>query len=176
MPASAATIVLHGGSGRDCYVETLFTDATPERNQQSLAICNQAVVDASDDPGDTYNFAAALVNRADVKIRMEDYKGVVADAQRALALDSAIGPAHLNMGAGLVGQMRYREAMPYLDKAIELGANRIEMAYFDRGIAKEMTGDILGAYHDYLKASQIDPNFARAKEELARFKVTNTDS
>lgn len=176
MPASAATIVLHGGSGRDCYLETLQDDASAERNQQSLRICNQAVADASADSGDTYDFAASLINRADIKLRTEDYAGVLTDADRAIALESRLGAAHLNRGAGLVGLKRYQEALPSLDRAISLGANKLEVAYFDRALAKESMGDIRGAYHDYLTATQINPKFEPAAQQLSRFKVTNTDS
>jgi tetratricopeptide (TPR) repeat protein len=175
-PAFGGTIIMHGGSGRDCYLETLLDSATPERNQQSLRICNQAVIDTGADGTDTYDYAAALVNRADVKLRLEDYAGGLTDSDRAIAMDSSLGSAHLNRGAALVGLKRFQEAMPSLDKAIALNANKLESAYFDRGLAKESLGDIRGAYHDYLMAVQINPNFQRATQELSRFKVTNTDS
>lgn len=171
-PAFATTLVVHSGVGRDCYLETLRDSATAEQNQQSLKICDQAVDDARVDPGGAYDYAAALANRADVKLRMQDFQGVIADAEKALSLDATLGPAHLNRAAGLIGLMRFREALPSLDQAIALKAHNLESAYFDRGLAKESLGDIGGAYRDYLMAVQINPRFDRAAQELTRFKVT----
>ena len=86
MPAFATTLVVHGGVGRDCYLETLRDSASAEQNQQSLRICDQAVEDARVDPGSAYDYAAALANRADVKLRMQDFQGVIADAEKPSAL------------------------------------------------------------------------------------------
>ena len=138
--AFATTVVVHGGIGRDCYVETLRDSATPEQNRQSLKICDQAVADARIDPGDISDYAAALANRADIRLRLEDYQGVVADAENALSLDSTLGPAHLNRAAGLIGLRRFQEALPSLDQAIALKAHNLEAAYYDRALVKEAAG------------------------------------
>ena len=76
-------------------------------------------------------------------------------------------------GRGSVGLARYQEALPALEKAITLGAgNKLQMAYFDRGLARDYLGDLRGAYFDYKKAVELDPYFEPAKEQLARFTVT----
>src|SRR6185312_17479632 len=74
-PASAVTIMLHNSSGRDCYMATIL-EPTPENNRKALAACDQAVADAGAGT-DAYDHAAALVNRADVRLRTADYAGAV---------------------------------------------------------------------------------------------------
>ena len=57
--------------------------------------------------------------------------------------------------------------------AITLGmSDRLQLAYFNRGMARENLGDIRGAYYDYKRASDLDPKFEPAREQLARFTVT----
>ncbi len=50
-----------------------------------------------------------------------------------------------------------------------LGPNLPEKAYYNRGIANEQLGDLKAAYADYSKALEINPNWAVAKSEVARF-------
>jgi tetratricopeptide (TPR) repeat protein len=174
LPASAVTITMRNGSGRDCYLKTLAAP-TLENSKLALAVCDLAVKDSAGDPDD-YNRAAALVNRSDIKLRLSDYAGAVSDAEAAIALRPDLPQGHLNRGAGLVGLRRFQDALPVLDKVIAMAPDKLESAYFDRALAKESLGDLLGAYHDYLKAVQINPKFEMAIEELSRFKVTNTPS
>src|ERR1051326_8372829 len=144
-PASAVVIVLGNGTGHECYVLTIL-DPTPENNQHALAVCTRAVNDA----------AAA------------------ADAREAVALEGNLAPAQVNLGAALVGLQRYDEAMTWLNKVIEANGGSQDLAYFNRGLAKESMGDIKGAYYDYLKAVEINPKMAVASEQLTRFKVITT--
>ena len=170
--ASATTVVLHGGSGRECYLQTLLA-ATPDNNRRAIAICNEAVDEAASD-SDSYNHAAALVNRADIRLRMEDYLGVVEDSRGAIGIYRDLAQAYLNLGAGMIGLKRYDEALPMLDKAIDLNGGEPERAYFNRAIAKEYLGDIRGAYYDYRKAVEINPGFEAAVTDLTRFKLVTT--
>jgi tetratricopeptide (TPR) repeat protein len=166
-PARAGVLVFGTGIGHACYEQTLL-DPTPARNMAALAICDQAVADMS---VNAYNHAAALTNRADIRLRMADYDGAIADADRAIAIEPDMGAAHLNRGAGLIGLKRHADALPALDRAITVGLGKLQLAYFDRGMVKENLGDVRGAYLDYLKAADLDPNFAEARAELARFRV-----
>jgi len=166
-PARAGVLVFGNGLGHSCYEQTLL-DPTPSRNMAALDICDRAVADMT---VNAYNQAAALTNRADIRLRMQDYNGAMADAEKAIAIEAGMGAAHLNRAAGLIGLQRYQEALPVLDRAIAVGLGKLQLAYFDRGMVKENLGDVRGAYRDYLKASELDPNFAEARTELARFKV-----
>ena len=117
--------------------------------------------------------AGLLANRAYLRLGMADYSGAVADADASLSIAPDLAAAQLNRGAGLIGLGRYQEALPSLEKAVALSSgNKLELAYYNRAIARENLGDIKGAYLDYKKASEIDPKFTPAQEQLARFTVT----
>jgi|ERR1051326_1703573 tetratricopeptide (TPR) repeat protein len=173
-PASAVVIVLGNGTGHECYVLTIL-DPTPENNQHALAVCTRAVNDAAAaTDADPYDRAAAFVNRSDIYLRLENYNAAAADAREAVALEGNLAPAQVNLGAALVGLQRYDEAMTWLNKVIEANGGSQDLAYFNRGLAKESMGDIKGAYYDYLKAVEINPKMAVASEQLTRFKVITT--
>ena len=101
-PAFAGTLVIGAGLGRECYEQTL-SQPNPMRNIAALQICDKAVEDHS---VNTYNRAAALVNRADILLRMGHFPEAISDSESAIALDPDIGAAHLNRGAGLIAGPR----------------------------------------------------------------------
>ena len=169
-PAFAGAMVIGNDIGRECYDQTLL-DPTPMRNFQALQICNKAVEDFD---VNAYNRAAALVNRADILLRMARYHEAVADSEKGIAIDAEIGVAHLNRGAGMIGLERYNEALDSLNRAIDLNVGKLQLAYFDRGLAKENLGDVRGAYYDYRKAAELDPSFQLAAQQLTRFTVKTT--
>lgn len=166
-PALAA--VMSRGDARECYLATL-KDASPANNQDGLKACNVALDAATDDDMK----AGLLVNRAYIRLRMADYAETVADADASLSLSPDLAEAYLNRGAGLIGLGRYHDALPSLEKAVTLSeGDKLELAYYNRAIAREHLGDIKGAYLDYKKAAELDPKFTAAKDQLARFTVTN---
>jgi len=165
-PASAAG--LSRDDARECYLATL-KNASSETDRAGLRACG-AALEAADDSDAR---AGLLANRAYIRLRMTDYRGTVADADASLSLAPDLAAANLNRGAGLIGMGRYRDALPPLEKAVALSSgDKLELAYYNRGIAREHLGDINGAYFDYKKAAELDPKFASAQEQLARFTVT----
>ena len=165
-PASAAGV--SRDDARECYLATL-KDASRETDQAGLRACG-AALEATDDSDAR---AGLLANRAYIRLRMTDYPGTVADAEASLSLAPDLAAANLNRGAGLIGMGRYQDALPSLEKAVTLSnGDKLELAYYNRGIAREHLGDISGAYFDYKKAAELDPKFAPAQEQLARFSVS----
>ncbi|MBV9549871.1 MAG: hypothetical protein JO256_09395 [Alphaproteobacteria bacterium] len=166
--ASARDIVIERGTGRDCYLATL-RESSPDNDRQGLAVCNAAV---SAYGAGSYNLAASLVNRAEILLRMRRFAEAVTDSDRAIAIAPDLGAALTNRGAALLGLMRYDEAIAVLDRAIVLGGERLELAYYNRGLAKDHQGDAKGAYLDYSKALELKPDFEAPKAQLPRFHVT----
>jgi tetratricopeptide (TPR) repeat protein len=163
----AQTVVAHDNA-RDCLLATLEQDPA-DNYKQGLDACDRAIESVGDD---THMHAALLVNRADVRLLMRDYTGTVDDAEASIAMEPDLSAAYINLGAGLVGLRRYKEALASLDKAVAVGiTDDAHLAYFNSAIAKEHLGDIRGAYNDYKKSVEIDPDFALAKEQLSRFTV-----
>jgi tetratricopeptide (TPR) repeat protein len=165
---SVSAAVVSRNGARECYLATL-RETSPANSQAGLRACG-AALDAAVD-GDLR--AALLVNRAYIRLRMADYPGTVADADASLSLAPDLPAAELNRGAGLIGMGRYQDALPALEKAVASSStDKLELAYYNRGIAREHLGDIEGAYFDYKKAAELDPKFAPAQDQLTRFTVS----
>ncbi len=167
-PAFATTVVVGTSDTRNCYFATL-NNSTPAQLKRGLDSCTRAI---SANASELYLRAALLVNRSDIRLRMADYSGAVADAGASVALEPDLAAAYVNRGAALIGLQHYRDALPPLEKAIALNqGDKLQEAYFNHGLAREYLGDIQGAYRDYKKATELDPNFEPAKAQLSRFTV-----
>ena len=58
-----------------------------------------------------------------------------------------------------------------LTAAIERGTNEPAIAYYGRGVAHEMNGDIAAAYYDLRRASELAPEWDVPARDLTRFVV-----
>ena len=112
-----------------------------------------------------------LVNRAEILIRQRRFRDALDDCDRALTISPDLPAAYADRGAGLVGLEQYAQAVAALDRAIALGGTKLEIAYYNRGLAKDYEGDIAGAYRDYRKSLELNPSFEPPKEQLPRFRV-----
>lgn len=115
--------------------------------------------------------AATFVNRGILRGRKDDAEGALADYDRGLGMDAALAEGYVDRGAAMIALRRYDDAVAEISKGISLGANRMQIAYYDRGIADEALGNIRAAYEDYKKAVEIQPDFQLARDELSRFRV-----
>jgi tetratricopeptide (TPR) repeat protein len=93
----------------------------------------------------------------------------MADFDTALKTDPNIANTYIDRGGALIALKRYAEAIADIDHGLSLNPDQPEKAYFNRAIADEHLKDLKAAYQDYLKASQLNPNWAAPKTELARF-------
>ena len=82
-----------------------------------------------------------------------------------------MGEAYVNRGAAAIGDHRYAESRPDLNKAIELGTEEPAKIYYNRALAYEGLDDVKSAYFDYLKAAELSPDWPAPKDELVRFSV-----
>jgi tetratricopeptide (TPR) repeat protein len=69
----------------------------------------------------------------------------------------------------MIALKRYNEALSDANRTIQPGAWRMEFSYYNRATANEGLGNVCAAYDDYRTALQLQPNFARASEQLTRF-------
>jgi tetratricopeptide (TPR) repeat protein len=175
--AQAANVIVIGRTiGRECYEDTLL-DPTPENSAIGLSACNRAVKEESEDMQITsLNLAADYENRSDIEIRLGKYDDAIKDAEAGLSLHAKLPVAHLNRGAALIGLGRYAEAQAELDQAISQRVELMQLAYFDRGLARESQGDVQGAYQDYKQAATLDPDYKLAADQLTRFTVVKKDN
>lgn len=167
--ASAAVTVLGSSLARNCYEVAEFGGDV----RNGIATCTEAL---DQTPLSMKDRAATLVNRGILYSKNDEPKAALADYDKGLAIDDSLGEAYVDRGAVLIVLQRYKEALTALNKGIELGANKLQIAYYDRAIVDEALGNVRGAYEDYKMATQIEPDFVLASMQLTRFKVVHRHS
>ncbi|HEX4158294.1 MAG TPA: hypothetical protein VHY79_07445 [Rhizomicrobium sp.] len=162
--AWAAVTVLGNGAAHSCFQFAEFGGNTTD----AVTTCDFALDQTTLSVKDR---AATFVNRGILRARRDDSEGALADYNHGIVLNPALGEAYVDRGAVMIVLKRYDDALTDFDKGISLGANRLEIAYYDRAIVDEALGNIRAAYQDYKKAAEIQPGFRLATEQLARFRV-----
>lgn len=165
LPAFAGVFAIGSSNARLCY-EAAESLAVP--SVQIIARCDAAVADAT---LSRHDLAASHVNRGILRLRRGQASAAIADFDSAAALDPGQAEAYQNKGAALIRLNHAREALPLFTMALERRPNRPALAHLGRGIASETLGDVQGAYRDYRRAAELEPDSEDARLELARFQV-----
>jgi len=162
--ANAAVTVLGGGLAKSCYEAAEFGGEA----HSGIITCTSALNDTQLALRDR---AATLINRGILRSRTDDADGAMKDYDDGLKIDKTLAEGYVDRGAALLALHRYKEALADLNKGIDMGAREPQIAYYDRAIVNEALGDIRGAYEDYKKAVELQPDFTLAVQELQRFRV-----
>jgi len=131
---------------------------------------------------DYFNQSLALVpdaiiysNRGDLKMKLRDFTGAIADYDKAIALQ----PADIEIFYGNRGFFKHQlgdlaGAIADYDQVI---ARKPDAAlyYNNRGYAKITKGDLAGAIADYSKAIALEPDTIKFHDNLANAKRDNGD-
>ena len=163
--ARASVTVIGGGQAEACSKAALAgkSDTRSERT------CTDALETEMLSPRDR---AGTLVNRGVLKLRRAAFEAATKDFNAALSLKPDMGEAYVNRGAASIGEHRYAESLPDLNKAISMGIEEPAKAYYNRALAYEGLDDVKSAYFDYQKAVELSPQWEAPKNELLRFHVS----
>jgi tetratricopeptide (TPR) repeat protein len=177
-PAHAVVMVLGNGLGQACYEAALAISkgglyippvmTGTQINLTPIDLCTAAIDEGGLAARDT---AGTYVNRGVLLFIAGNHMASLSDFDRAIELAPTVGEAHANRGAALVAMKRWADSVPSITKGIELGSAEMEKSYYNRAIAHEELGDARGAYLDYLKASELSPEWEAPKMQLTRFTV-----
>ena len=162
--ASGAVTVLGGGMAKECSKYAL----AGESHQKFEEVCTLAIQTEALNPRDR---AGTYVNRGVFKLRRGEWEQAKYDFDRAADIKPDLGEAYVNRGAAKVGAKRHAEAIADINKALELGVDEPEKAYFNRALAYEGLDDMKAAYLDYMKAVELSPTWEPPRQELTRFTV-----
>jgi tetratricopeptide (TPR) repeat protein len=163
--AHAQVIVLGDGPAQSCWMAAEFGVGSMN---EGFTVCTKALTQPGVSARDR---AATYTNRAVIRMRAGDYAGSLADADASIGLMPSLGEAYVNRGAALLNLMKPQDALTAINKGLDLGTSKLHLVYYDRAAAKEILGDIRGAYNDYKTAVEHKPDFALAAEQLTRFTV-----
>ncbi len=140
-----------------------------------IRICTLAIQQGSE----AANRAASYNNRGVLHFAAANFDDAMADFTEAVHLKDTLTFAHINRGNIFNLREQWAQAISAFDRAIELGVQSSEerevrelaRAHFNRGIAHENLEQLREAYLDYLKASELAPEWEEPRRELERFEV-----
>ena len=140
-----------------------------------IRLCTLAIQEGSE----ADNRAASYNNRGVLHFEAANYDDALADFTEAVQLDDTLTFAHINRGNIFNLREQWAQAISAFDRAIELGiqgseareVRELARAHFNRGIAHENLEQLREAYLDYLKASELAPEWEEPRLELERFEV-----
>ncbi|HEX8239333.1 MAG TPA: tetratricopeptide repeat protein [Allosphingosinicella sp.] len=165
-PAFGAVSVLGNSAARSCY---LAAESRGAASMDVIHLCDDAL---EQDSLSREEVVATFVNRGILKARLGNLDAAISDYDAALSRDPNEPEAYLNKGFALLHLSESGDqAKPLFDTALAKKTRRPELAYYGRGVAHEMSGQVRAAYRDYRQASRLDPKWRQPKMELARFKV-----
>lgn len=163
--ATAQVTVIGGGLARDCYEAAKYGLLTQVAAEE---LCTRAL---EHEALNLTNRAATFTNRGVLRMRQGKLDAALSDYAASKRISPNSGPTWLNEGAAYILKQDYNSALVSLDKAIELDSSDLYAAYYNRALARERTGDVEGAYYDFLKSKELNPDYKPTDEQLARFTV-----
>ncbi len=162
--AKAAVTVIGGGLAEACSRAALAGKANVRLEETCTEALDKEMLNSRDRAG-------TLVNRGVLKMRRMDWSGATKDFSEAARIKPDLGEAYVNRGAVSIGEHRYADSLPDLNKGLELGVEEPAKVYFNRALAYEGLDDAKSAYFDYQKALELNPDWDAPKNELVRFHV-----
>jgi tetratricopeptide (TPR) repeat protein len=165
-PAAKASVTVIGGGLAEACSKAALGGKSDQRAERA---CTDALDTEMLSPRDR---AGTFVNRGVLKLRRAAFDAAIKDFDTALDLQPQMGEAYVNRGAAAIGEHRYAESLPDLNKAIALGVEEPAKAYYNRALAYEGLDDVKSAYFDYQKAVELSPDWDAPKNELLRFHVS----
>jgi len=192
--------IIDGGYSEYCAMAARNPEAlsriliTGSRNPLSpLQLCTLAIQESG---VDRVNRGANYNNRGVLHFAAGDHDAALADFTEAVRLDDSLVFAHINRGNIFNLREEWQQAINAFDRAIELGiqpregrvgetvasemspeaskaraTRELARAHFHRGIAHENLEQLREAYVDYLRASELAPDWDEPQRELERFEV-----
>src|SRR5689334_11200320 len=162
--AHGAVLTVGGPLSYRCYQSALAGDS------RSLALdaCNRALQEEALVGPD---LAATYINRGILLMSAARYTAADKDFDTAIGLIPTMSDGWLNKGFLRLRQGHGRDALPLIQKGIDIGARNEALAIFARGVAHEQMGDFGPAYADLQRARELAPGWSLPREYLASYQV-----
>jgi tetratricopeptide (TPR) repeat protein len=162
--AEAAVTVFGGDFAQACY-QAARSGMSRDENIQD---CNTAI---STEQLQGHDLAGTYVNRGALYLAQHHWAWAHDDFQQALMIEPKLGEARVNLGAAEIGMRDNRQGVDDITAGLALGSQEPEKAYYNRALGYENLGDETHAYYDYVKASELKPDWVDPRNELVRFTV-----
>ena len=160
--AHSGSFTLGGPLAYHCYKAALDRDTS----RPALEACGRSL---AEEPLTASDRAATLVNRGILFMLSGQYAVADRDFDTAIAADQTAPDPWLNKAFLRLRQRNGAEALPLLEKAMDLRARREALVYLARGLAHEQVGDYRAAYADLVRAQTLEPGWDMPAKQLARY-------
>ncbi len=176
----AATVIVGNELARGCYLaahevevygtvrRTLSGPTGTRLALDPIGYCTAAFESFGMSARDT---AGTFVNRGVLHHAENSYDLALADFDAAIGLDERLAEAHVDRGLTLIATERWADSIAAFNRGIALQADQPARVYYYRGVAFEEVENLRGAYDDYVKASELSPEWDEPRLQLARFTV-----
>ncbi|MEM6900512.1 MAG: tetratricopeptide repeat protein [Pseudomonadota bacterium] len=168
--AHSQIVVLGSSMGKDCYLAVV---SNPMPSLAHERVCTEAIASGTLQGRD---LTATFINRGIIRTRMNKIDSALSDYETAKNRRPNMGAIYLNEGAALITMGDSAGAIEVLEKSLDLDTQDPHFAHFNLGLAHEMAGDPTAAYYSFTRASELEPDWERPREELERFTVVRNDS
>lgn len=168
---------------RDTSLALTFIQRATELDQEyveALDLMGVMLADQGDTLAPYYYKRILAINpdRWDIHYKMgvyymdqDEINKAIEQYTKATQLNPYDSDSYYNLGYIFITTVKdYREAKSYFTKSIEAKPNNNYKAYYGRGFAFEMLGDVMNAEKDYLKSLEQLPLYQPAKLGLARIR------
>ena len=166
--ARASVTVIGGGLAEACSKDAIGGKTAIQFEK----VCTEALDTESLSARDR---AGTLVNRGVLRMRRLNWAAAAKDFNEAARIKPDMGEAYVNRGAVAIGEHRYADSLPDLNKGLQLGVEEPAKVYYNRGLAYEGLDDVKSAYFDYQKAVELSPDWDAPQKELTRFHVARKE-
>ncbi len=162
--ARAASTLYGTTLARSCYESAQASHA----DAAIVRICTRALEEEALSPAQR---AHTLVNRGVVQILRGDSAAALADYAAAEGIMPGLAEARVNRGLVYLRQGEHELAISEIRAGQAAGCIEPAPCLYALALARELEGDLAGAYRDLQGTLALDADFASAKRALARFRV-----
>lgn len=163
--AQSLTVLSNGADARNCSVYADQASKNLFLSSDAVDTCSRALDYGTLGHNDR---AATLVNRGIVQVAVKRYQNALEDYTEAMQLNPALPEAYVSRGNLWFLAESFDKAIADYDKALSLGLGRAHIAHYNRGMARERTGDRDAAIADYQQALKLQPAWMLPQEKLSK--------
>jgi tetratricopeptide (TPR) repeat protein len=164
--AQAQPRSVFGGNAKalECYRNAMLAGTEAGVSSRMLEPCTYALDHISLEPKDR---AATYTNRGVLRVALGRFTQALADYDASMSLLPEAGENYINRGNVHYRMGEFRNAIADYSRAVELDISQKHVAYFDRAMARERTGETALAEADYRSALALLPGWQPAANRLA---------
>ncbi len=150
---------------QECYRASTAAALSGFASRSDVEVCSKAVAHGNLKRRD---LIATYVNRGVINTALQDFRAAAKDYNRAIGMDDEVPEAYVNRGNLWFMAERYQEAIADYDQALKFGFSQPYVALLNRGMVREIIGELDAAKADYLAALEKREGWEVAKQKLAR--------